>query len=314
MGPRRCCVSRTSSSPSRTTTRSSSGCARTVNRTDCAFRGGKPLIGRLYTGLRRPRWRIPGSELAGEVQAVGAAVGEFRVGERVFGVNAGRFGAHAGFLCVRHGAPVAHMPADTGFFDAAAVCDGAILALNCLRPARLRGGERVLVYGASGSIGTAGVQLAKHFGAEVTAVCGRNGLAMVSSLGADDVIDYTREDFTLAGVRYDVVFDAVGKHSFGRSRAALKPGGAYLATDGWRNLALALLTARAPGRRVLFRIPPRYTKQDVLFLKSLIEAGRYRAVVDRCYPLEDVVDASRYVETEQKLGNVVLMVAHDSGD
>jgi NADPH:quinone reductase-like Zn-dependent oxidoreductase len=266
------------------------------------------------TGLRRPRWRIPGSELAGEDEAVGAAVGEFRVGERVFGVNAGRFGAHAEFVCVRQAAPVAHMSASMRFVEVAAVCDGAILALNCLRPARLRGGERVVVDGAPGSIGTAGVRLAKHFDAAVTAVCASNGVAIVRSLGADDVIDYTREDFTRGGERYDVVFDAVGKHSFGRSRGALKPGGAYLATDGWGNLGLALLTARAPGRRVLFRIPPRYTKRDVRFLKSLIEAGRYRAVVDRCYPLEDVVDASRYVETEQKLGNVVLMVGHDGGD
>jgi NADPH:quinone reductase-like Zn-dependent oxidoreductase len=240
------------------------------------------------------------------VEAVGAAVHEFRVGARVFGVNPWRLGAQAEYVCVRQDAPVAPMPDGIGFVEAAAVCDGAILALNCLRPARLRGGEQILVYGASGSIGTAGVQLAKHFGAHVTAVCASDGIALVRSLGGDAVIDYTREDFTRRGARYDVVFDAVGKLSYRRCRGSLTPGGAYLATDGLANIPLAVLTARGRGRRVVFRIPPRYTKQDVLFLKSLIETGKYRAVVDRCYPLEDVVAATRYVETERKLGNVVL--------
>jgi NADPH:quinone reductase-like Zn-dependent oxidoreductase len=152
------------------------------------------------------------------------------------------------------------------------------------------------------------VQLAKYFEADVTAVCSTKSLELVKSLGADRVIDYTKDDFTKNGERYDVIFDAVGKHSFSRCRDSLKRGGSYLATDGFRNLVLALWTPRFGDKKVVFQIPPRMTKKDVLFLKELIEAGRYRAVIDRTYPLKDVVEAARYVETEHKTGNVVLTV------
>jgi NADPH:quinone reductase-like Zn-dependent oxidoreductase len=170
-------------------------------------------------------------------------------------------------------------------------------------------GQKILVYGASGSIGTAGVQLAKHFGADVTAVCSTKNVELVRSLGVEKVIDYKREDFTKNGERYDVIFDAVGKHSFARGKSSLERGGAYVATDGFRNLFLALWTSRIGETRVLFPIPPHYTKENVLFFKELIEAGEYRPVVDRCYPLADVVEATRYVETEQKVGNVVLSIS-----
>jgi NADPH:quinone reductase-like Zn-dependent oxidoreductase len=209
---------------------------------------------------------------------------------------------------MRESAPLAHKPAGMTFEEAAAVCDGAILALMGLRRADLRKGRRILIYGASGAIGTAGVQLAKYFEADVTAVCNTKNLETVRSLGADRVVDYTQEDFTKNGQTYDVIFDAVGKHSFWRCRGSLKRGGSYLATDGFQNLMLALWTSRIGDKKVMFKIPPRYTKKDVLFLKELIEAGRYRAVIDRCYPLEDVVEASRYVETEHKIGNVVLTI------
>ncbi|TMD57673.1 MAG: NAD(P)-dependent alcohol dehydrogenase, partial [Chloroflexi bacterium] len=189
------------------------------------------------------------------------------------------------------------------------VCDGAMLALGCLRLADLGKGRRILVYGASGSIGTAGVQLAKYFGADVTAVCGTKNAELVRSLGADWVIDYTQEDFTKSGETYDAIFDAVGKLSFGRCRNSLKPGGIYLPTDGLWNLILVPLTSIVGGKKVRFAIPPRFAKKDVLFLKELIEAGKYRAVIDRSYPLEDVVEATRYVETERKTGNVVLTVS-----
>jgi NADPH:quinone reductase-like Zn-dependent oxidoreductase len=162
-------------------------------------------------------------------------------------------------------------------------------------------------------MGTAGVQLAKYFDADVTAVCNTKNVELVRSLGADEVVDYTQEDFTKNGQTYDVIFDAVGKHSFRRCRGPLKRGGAYIATDGLQHLVLALWTARIGDKRVLFPIPPRYTKKDVLFLKELIEAGKYRAVIDRCYPLEQVVDATRYVETEQKTVNVVLTVSSVRG-
>jgi NADPH:quinone reductase-like Zn-dependent oxidoreductase len=280
--------------------------ATTVNRSDCGWRSGKPFISRFLTGVRRPKRRILGGELAGEVEAIGAAVSEFAVGDHVFGTSF--FGANADFVCMRESAPLAHKPAGMTFEEAAAVCDGAILALNSLRPANPRTGQRILVYGASGSIGTAGVQLAKHFGAHVTAVCNTKNVELVRSLGADEVIDYLKEDFTKNGETYDVVFDAVGKHSFRRSRSSLRPGGLYLATDGLTNLVRALVNRRIGDKKVLFPIPPRYRKKDVLFLKELIEAGKYRAVIDRSYPLEDVVEATRYVETQQKTGNVVLSV------
>lgn len=285
--------------------------ATTVNRTDCGVRSGKPLIGRVVTGLRRPKWRILGSELAGEVHAVGPAVTDFAVGDQVFGINPWRFGAHAQFVCVPQSAPLAHNPAGMSLGQAAAVCDGVMLALMGLRPAQLRPGKKILIYGASGSIGTAAVQLARYFDAEVTAVCTTTNVDTVRSLGADPVIDYTREDFTTNGQTYDVIFDAVGKHSFRRCRSSLNRGGIYLATDHLQNVILALWTSRIGDKRVVFPIPPRYRKKDVLFLKQLIEAGKYRAVIDRCYPLSDVVEAARYVETEQKTGNVVLTVDDD---
>ena len=191
--------------------------ATTVNRTDCGWRSAKPFIVRYFIGLHRPRRRILGMELAGEVEAVGPDVTEFAVGDRVFGV--GGFGAHAEFACKRESAGIAHKPEGVGFDEAAAVCDGACIALSCLRRADLRPGCSLLVYGASGSVGTAAVQLAKHFGAHVTAVCNTQNVELVSSLAADRVIDYTREDFTRAGdAAFDIVFDAVGKTSFRRCR------------------------------------------------------------------------------------------------
>ena len=290
--------------------------ATTVNRLDVHTREANvksglavSILSRLVSGLRRPRQRILGSEFAGEVVAVGAAVTGFAVGDHVFGLTGLSFGTHAEFVCVRETALIASMPTSMRFEDAAAVCDGALNALWCLRVGDLQKGQTVLMYGASGSIGTAGVQLAKAFGADVTAVCNTKNLELVRSLGAARVIDYTHEDFTRNGQTYDVIFDAVGKHSFKRCKGSLNHGGRYLATDGFRNLILALWTSRFGDKKVIFKLPPRYAQKDVLFLKDLIETGRYRAVIDRCYPLEDVIEAARYVETEQKTGNVVLTVS-----
>ena len=290
--------------------------AATVTRSDCGIREANASSGlvvsflsRLYSGLGGPKRRILGAELAGEVTAVGGAVSEFAVGDPVFGTSAGRFGAHAEFICMRESAALAHKPAAMTFEEAAAICDGAMLALGCLRQADLRKGRRILVYGASGSIGTAGVQLAKYFGADVTAVCGTKNVELVRSLGADRVIDYTNEDFTKSGETYDAIFDAVGKLSFGRCMNSLKRDGIYLPTDGLWNLILVPLTSIVGDKKVRFAIPPRFAKKDVLFLKELIEAGKYRAVIDRTYPLESVIEATRYVETERKTGNVILTVS-----
>jgi NADPH:quinone reductase-like Zn-dependent oxidoreductase len=283
--------------------------ATTVNRSDCGWRSAKPFFARYFTGLRRPKRRILGSELAGEVAAVGSAVTEFEVGDRVFGVSG--WGANAEFVCVRQNRAIAPMPNGLSFEEAAAVSDGAILALQALRLADPGPGKRVLVYGASGSIGTAGVQLVRHFGAHVTAVCRTKDFELVRSLGADELIDYTKEDFTKSGELYDVIFDAVGKLSFLGCRGSLKPGGVYLPTDGWLNIAILPLSRWFGDRKARMQIPPRYGKEDVLLVKELIEAGEYRPVVDRVYPLEQVVEATRYVETGEKVGNVVLTVDGD---
>jgi NADPH:quinone reductase-like Zn-dependent oxidoreductase len=281
--------------------------ATSVTRTDCGVREAEPFFSRVFTGLRRPRRRIPGMELAGVVEAVGPAVTEFKVGDEVFGV---RSGAHAEYVCVREQGALAHKPSGMSFEEAAAVSDGVTIALACLRKAEPLAGRRIVVYGASGSIGTAAVQLAKHFGAHVTAVCNTKNVELVRSLGADEVIDYQREDFTKNGETYDIVFDAVGKHSFRRSRRSLKPGGIFIETDlgfMWHVPPLALLTRWIGDKRVTLPIP-NYAKENVVFLKELLEAGAYRPVIDRTYPLEDVIEATKYVETGQKTGNVVLTV------
>ncbi|MBA3376438.1 MAG: NAD(P)-dependent alcohol dehydrogenase [Actinobacteria bacterium] len=281
--------------------------ATTVTRSDCSMRGAEPFFARIFTGIRRPKRRIAGMELAGVVEEVGAAVTEFEVGDEVFGV---RGGANAEYVCVRESGALAHKPASLTFAEAAAVCDGAIIAQACLSKADLREGRSILIYGASGAIGTAAVQLAKHLGARVTAVSNTKNLELVRSLGADEVVDYLQEDFTKNGKAYDVVFDAVGKHSFRRCRRSLEPGGIYIETDlgfMWHVPPLALLSRWIGDKRVTLPIP-KYTKENVLLVKELIEAGKFRSVIDRSYPLEQVVEATTYVETGQKTGNVVLTV------
>ena len=279
--------------------------ASTVTRSDCGFRGADPFFSRIFTGLRRPKRTIVGMELAGVVEGVGEDVTEFAVGDRVFGL---RGGANAELDCVREQGALAHMPDGLSFVEAAPLSDGPSIAQACLRKADLRAGRTIVVYGASGAIGTAAVQIAKAAGARVTAVCDTARLEVVRALGADEVLDYTREDFTRTGATYDVILDAVGKHSFRRCRNALRPGGLYIETDLgflWHVPALALLTRWIGSKRVTLPIP-KYTKEDVEFVKGLVEAGRYRAVVDRTYPLEQVVEATRYVEAGHKTGNVVL--------
>ena len=284
--------------------------ATTVNRTDCHVRAARPFFWRFFMGWGRPRQRLSGSDFAGEVVEVGGAVTEFAVGERVFGTTGYRFGAHAELVCVRESGVVAHMPEGMSFEEAAAVPDGALPALGTLRRVGLTAGQRIVVYGASGALGTAAVQLAKHFGGHVTAVCGTKNLELVRSLGADVVVDYRREDFAKRGETYDVVLDAVQKHSFRRSRRALKPGGRYVATDLgflWHVPLLALLGRWVGNRKGLFPVEGA-TKEELLYVKELIEAGTYRAVIDLTYPLEQVVAAAAYVDTGQKTGNVVLTV------
>jgi NADPH:quinone reductase-like Zn-dependent oxidoreductase len=285
--------------------------ASTVTRSDCGYRSATPFFARAFTGLRRPKQPIVGSELAGIVEETGSAVTEFAVGDEVFGL---RSGANAEYVCVRTGGPVAHKPGSLSFAEAAALPDGASIARACLAKVELGPATRIVVYGATGAIGTAGVQLAKAAGAHVTAVCDAKNVELVRSLGADVVIDYGRKDFTRNGEVYDVVFDAVGKHSFRRCRRSLKTGGTFIATDlgwGWHVPFLALATRLLGSKRVTLPIP-KYTKEDVLHVKTLVEAGKYHPVIDRVYPLEQVVEATRYVETGQKTGNVVLTLEADT--
>lgn len=278
--------------------------ASSVTRSDTGLRSSEYFFARIFTGLLRPKRTIAGMEFAGVVEEVGAAVSNFQVGDEVFGIEGG---ANAEYICVDEGGLLARKPNGMAFEEAAAVCDGALLALTCLKPAERRG-QSIVVYGASGSIGTAAVQLAKYFGADVTAVCNSKNVELVRSLGADEVVDYLNEDFTRNGKEYDVVFDSVGKHSFRRSRDSLKPEGIYISVDlgfMWHVPMLSLLT-RWIGKKKAKLAIGRYRKEDLHLLKELIEAGKYRAVIDRSYPLESVVEATRYVETEEKTGNVVL--------
>lgn len=284
--------------------------ATTVNRTDCAYRAARPFFVRTFTGLARPRRTVLGTEYAGVVEAVGSSTTSFAVGDRVFGYNEGAFGAHAEYLSVPQGGPIATMPNGVTFAEAAPGTEGAHYALSFMRTAGIDSGHDVLVYGATGAIGSAAVQLLKHHGATVTGVCDTAHLELVKGLGADRVVDYTAGDFTRDEQSYDAVFDAVGKSTFGRCRRLLKPGGVYVSSDPGprgQNLLLPLVTFLFRGRKVKFPIP-KQDREMVRYFRDLLEAGKFKPLIDRQYPLDQIVDAYRYVETGQKIGNVVITV------
>jgi NADPH:quinone reductase-like Zn-dependent oxidoreductase len=284
--------------------------ATTVNRTDCGFRKPEYFIVRLVGGLFKPKKTILGSELAGEVEAIGRNVKTFKPEDQVFGLSTYNFGTHAEYICVPETGSVTIKPANMNYQEAAAICDGAFLALNYIRKMDFKNVPKILINGASGSIGTASVQLAKYFGAKITAVCNTSNFELVKSLGADELIDYTKEDFTKTGQLYDVVLDAVGKSSFFKCKKVLKPGGVYFSTElGYlsQNIFLALLTPLFFGKKVRFPIP-KDRKEDIIFFRELIEAGKYKAVIDKTYPLDQIVEAHRYVEKGEKTGNVVITI------
>jgi NADPH:quinone reductase-like Zn-dependent oxidoreductase len=286
--------------------------ATTVNRTDCGLRAAKPFIYRFFIGLTRPRMTVLGNEFAGVVEAVGGGVTTFEVGDRVFGFSGTSFGAHAEYLATPEDGLIATMPADLTFEEAAPGTEGSQYALSFIRTAKVQGRQAVLVNGATGAIGSAAVQLLKSLGAHVTAVYGTDNLELVKGLGADRVIDYTAEDFTKDEQRYDAVLDAVGKSSFGRCRRLLKPRGTFLSSDLGplsQNPFLALVTPLFGGRKVRFPIPTQRDRAMVMrYLKELIESGAFKPLIDRRYPLDEIVEAYRYVETGQKIGNVVIVV------
>ncbi len=288
-------------------------CATTVTPADCAFRKGKPFIARFFTGFLRPKY-IPGDVLAGEIEATGKAVKTFTKGDRVYGSSGTGLGAQAEYKCLSEDEALALMPSNMDYDDAAAFSDGALTALPFLRDkANIQSGQKVLINGASGSVGTIAVQLAKYFGAEVTGVCSTANLELVGSLGADNVIDYTKEDFTKSGETYDIIFDAVGKSSFSRCKGSLKDGGIYLTTVPTLGIILRRLwPTRLSGKKGKFAAtglrPSSEKTQDLIFLKELAEAGKLHAVIDRTYPLEQIVDAHRYVDKGHKKGNVVIAI------
>lgn len=278
--------------------------ATTVHVGDTKIRSFRPGLGffrdilfwpvmRVMIGYTGPRKRILGMELAGEVEAVGRDVTRFRQGDPVFAATGLNFGAYAEYACLPEDGLIALKPANVSYEEAAPVPNGAMTALLILRKANIRGGQNVLIYGASGSVGTFAVQLARHFGATVTGVCSTGNVDMVRSLGADTVFDYTRDNFTRSGQQYDIIFDTVGKLAPSHGKQVLKENGVYLnvltASDGIKF---------KPG--------------DLAFVKELMEAGKLRAVIDRCYPLEAIVEAHRYVDQGHKKGNVVITVGHSN--
>ncbi len=283
--------------------------ASTVTQTDC-YRRRANGAWRMLEGIRKPRTnrRIPGFEFAGVVEALGPNANGFAVGDRVFGSC---MGANAEYLCVNATGLIAPMPVGLSYEEAAAVCDGYFQAERALKRARVGQGTRLLAYGASGSCGTAAVQLAKHLGAKVTAVCNTENLDLVRSLGADEVIDYLKADFTRNGEEYDVLLDAVGKLSYLKTRGSLRKGGLWVATDGLQNVFHAFWTPWVGGRRLVSGGMQRASQRDVVALKHLIEAGSYRAVIDRVYPLAEVAAAHSYVDSWRKTGNVVISVLAD---
>jgi NADPH:quinone reductase-like Zn-dependent oxidoreductase len=285
--------------------------ASTVSQTDTHVRRAN-LFWRLFLGLRRPRNRTLGVDLAGVVEAVGPGVREFRVGDDVFGLMGWRAGAHADYVILPETGSIARKPASLTFEEAGSICDGAMQALATLRLGRVGQGTQLVIYGASGSLGTAAVQIAKHLGAHVTGVTSTKNAELVRSLGADEVIDYTRGDLTSRGPVYDVVIDAVGKYAFHWGKRALKPGGVYVETDfGPHRLETIVMwfASRWVGGRHLRFAAGRRTKADVEYMKELIDAGVYRPVIDSVYPMGQVVDAHRHVEGWHKVGNVVLRIA-----
>jgi len=288
--------------------------ATTVNRTDCGILLAKPFIIRFFTGLFKPKRLITGTDFAGRIEAIGKNVKTFKPSDRVWGFNDEGLGTHAQYITLRENKALTTIPDNITYEQAAASSEGAHYASNFINKVKLKPGQKVLVNGASGAIGSALLQLLKYFGADVTAVCNSKNLGLIKSLGADKVIDYEKEDFTRDNQKYHFVFDAVGKSTFGKCKPLLLPGGIYISSElgpGCQNIYLPLITAIRGGKKVIFPFPVNI-KRSIALVKTLLEQGKFKPVIDRKYPLEKIADAYKYVLTGQKAGNVIIAFADEN--
>lgn len=282
----------------------------TVNRTDCGFRSAEYFVSRFFSGLLKPKHQILGNEFSGQIVSIGSLVTKFKIGDRVFGYNDQQFGAHAEFMSMKADGTLAHIPESISYSDAAPTLEGGHYAWCDILAANVKAGQQVLVYGASGAIGSAAVQLLCYLNAKVIAVCGAENIEIVKKLGAIQVLDYKTTDYTSLGIQFDFVFDAVGKTSFGKCKPVLTQNGIYISTElgkNGQNIWLALLSKIKKGKRVLFPLPTIST-QDVNFFQELIQKGVFKPVIDKTFSLDNIVEAHKYVETGQKVGNVLIKV------
>jgi len=284
-----------------------------VTPADIAFRKGEPFITRFFGGLTKPKF-ISGVELAGKIEAVGKDVKSFKTGDPVFGTSGTDYGAHAEYKCLPEEGVVAIKPNNMTYGEAAAVCDGGLTALTFLRDkGKIQSGQKVLINGASGSVGSFAVQLAKYYGADVTGVCSTANIQLVNSLGADSVIDYTKEDFTQTQQSYDIIFDAIGKSSFSLCKKVLKSKGIYLTTVPTLGIIFHMLwTSLMGNKKAKFTASGlNQNKENLIFLKELAEAGKLISIIDKRFPLEQIIEAHRYVETGHKKGNIIITLSKD---
>lgn len=291
--------------------------ATTVTATECTFRKGKPFVSRLFTGLTRPKIKRLGEELAGEIESAGKNVKLFKKGDKVFGTAGPEFGANSEYLCLPENGVISTKPTNMTYEEAASSVDGFLTALPFLRDTgKIKKGQKVLIFGASGSVGASAVQVAKHFETEVTGVCSSANVELVRTLGADNVVDYTKDDLTKNNQTYDIIFDAVGKTSFSKCKNNLEKNGVFLeAGIGFGIIPLVLWTSIFGKKKAkiaatgLRKLEERI--KDLVFLKKLIESGKIKPVIDRIFPLEQIIEAHRYVDKGHKKGNVVITVNHN---
>ena len=281
----------------------------TVNRTDCGFRSAQYFVSRFFSGLFRPKLKTLGCEFAGEIVEVGSAVKKYAPGDRVFGFNDALFGGHAEYMVLPETAGLGIIPEGWTYAEAAPLLEGSHYAWSDIKAANVQSGQRVMVYGATGAIGSAAIQILKHLNAEVTAVCGTAHVETIRNMGVE-VVDYQTSDFTDTPLRYDFIFDAVGKASYGKCKPLLSEKGIYISTElGKRaeNIWYAITTSRSASKRVLFPLPT-LSEDDVAFIRSLAVNGEFQPLIDRTYKLDEIVEAYRYVESGQKVGNVLLLI------